>query len=131
MIGRGKFHKGIPVDPILDGCGKGLSRFESHARRRAGRKKCAGPWIFHTLSGLLFAAQLAANALWSWLFFGWHLGAAAAVEVLILLALIVATVIAFFRTSRVAGLLILPYLAWVGFASLLTWAVWRSNPGLL
>jgi tryptophan-rich sensory protein len=78
-----------------------------------------------------FGALLAANALWPWLFFAWHLGAAAAVEVLILLALIVATVIAFSRTSRLAALLLLPYLAWVGFASLLTWAVWRSNPGLL
>jgi tryptophan-rich sensory protein len=79
----------------------------------------------------LFAAQLAANALWSWLFFAWHRGALAAVEVLVLLALIVATALAFRRISRLAALLLVPYLAWVGFASLLTWAVWRSNPGLL
>ena len=79
----------------------------------------------------LFAAQLAANALWSWLFFAWHLGALAAVEVVILLALIVATIGAFWRTSRTAALLLLPYLFWVAFASLLTWTVWRSNPGLL
>lgn len=79
----------------------------------------------------LFAVQLAANALWSWLFFAWHLGALAAVEVLVLLALIVATIGAFWRTSRAAALLLLPYLFWVAFASLLTWTVWRSNPGLL
>ena len=79
----------------------------------------------------LFAAQLAANSLWSWLFFGWHRGALAAAEVLILLALIVATVIAFSRRSRTAALLLVPYLAWVGFASALTWAVWLRNPGLL
>lgn len=79
----------------------------------------------------LFGAQLAANALWSWLFFAWHQGAMAAVEVLVLLALIVATVAAFWRTSRLAGLLLVPYLLWVGFASMLTWAVWRANPGLL
>ena len=79
----------------------------------------------------LFAAQLAANALWSWLFFGWRLGALATVEVFVLLALIVATIGAFWRTSRTAALLLLPYLFWVGFASLLTWAVWRGNPGLL
>lgn len=79
----------------------------------------------------LFGAQLAANALWSWLFFAWHRGALAAVEVLVLLALIVATVVAFWRTSRLASLLLGPYLLWVGFASVLTWAVWRSNPGLL
>jgi tryptophan-rich sensory protein len=79
----------------------------------------------------LFAAQLMVNALWSWLFFAWHQGALAAVEVAVLLALIVATVVAFWRTSRTAALLLLPYLLWVGFASVLTWAVWRNNPGLL
>lgn len=79
----------------------------------------------------LFGAQLAANALWSWLFFGWHLGALAAVEVLVLLALIAATTVAFWRASRLAALLLMPYLMWVGFASVLTWSVWRSNPGLL
>ena len=79
----------------------------------------------------LFGAQLAANALWSWLFFAWHRGAMAAVEVLVLLALIVATVAAFWRTSRLAALLLVPYFLWVSFASVLTWTVWRSNPGLL
>jgi tryptophan-rich sensory protein len=79
----------------------------------------------------LFSVQLAANALWSWLFFAWHRGALSAVEVLVLLALIVATVAAFWRTSRLAALLLVPYVLWVSFASALTWAVWRSNPGLL
>ena len=85
----------------------------------------------HRVALSLFAAQLAANALWSWLFFGWHLGALAAVEVLVLLVLIVVTVVAFWRTSRLAALLLAPYLLWVSFASVLTWAVWRGNPGLL
>ena len=79
----------------------------------------------------LFGAQLGANALWSWLFFAWHRGALAALEVLVLLALIVATIVAFSRTSRLAALLLVPYLLWVSFASVLTWTVWRSNPGLL
>lgn len=79
----------------------------------------------------LFVAQLAANALWSWLFFAWHRGALAAFEVLVLLALIIATVIAFWRASRIAAMLMVPYLLWVSFASALTWAVWRGNPGLL
>lgn len=80
---------------------------------------------------ILFGVQLVANALWSWLFFAWHLGALAAVEVLVLLALIVATTVSFWRSSRLAAALLVPYLLWVGFASVLTWAVWRSNPGLL
>lgn len=79
----------------------------------------------------LFVAQLAANALWSWMFFAWHRGALAAVEVLVLLALIVATAAAFWRISRLAALLLVPYLVWVSFASVLTWTLWRSNPGLL
>ena len=79
----------------------------------------------------LFGAQLGANALWSWLFFAWHRGALAAVEVLVLLVLIVATVASFWRGSRLAALLLVPYLLWVSFASVLTWAIWQSNPGLL
>jgi len=79
----------------------------------------------------LFGVQLAANALWSWLFFAWHLGALATLEVAVLLALVVCTVAAFWRHSRLAAVLLLPYLSWVGFASLLTWAVWQGNPGVL
>ena len=79
----------------------------------------------------LFVAQLVANALWSWLFFGWRLGALASVEVLVLLALIAATLLAFWRVSRLAALLLVPYLLWVAFASSLTWTIWRANPQLL
>ena len=79
----------------------------------------------------LFGVQLAANALWSWLFFGWRQGGPAAVEVLVLLALIAATVTAFWRHSRLAAVLLVPYLLWVSFAAVLTWAVWLMNPGLL
>jgi benzodiazapine receptor len=79
----------------------------------------------------LFGAQLAVNALWSWLFFGWHRGGLAAVEVLILLALIIATMAAFWRRSHLAALLMVPYLLWVSFASVLTWVVWLNNPALL
>jgi tryptophan-rich sensory protein len=79
----------------------------------------------------LFVAQLAANALWSWLFFAWHNGAFAFAEVLVLLALIAATIAVFMRISRLAGVLMLPYLAWVCLASALTWSVWQSNPKVL
>ena len=79
----------------------------------------------------LFGAQLVANALWSCLFFAWHRGALAAVEILVLLALIAAMIVAFWRISRLAALLLVPYLLWVSFASVLTWVVWRSNPALL
>ena len=78
-----------------------------------------------------FLVQLAANALWSWLFFAWHLGGWAFGEVLVLWALIASTVVSFWRVDRLAAALLLPYLAWVTFASALTLAVWRLNPGLL
>jgi tryptophan-rich sensory protein len=79
----------------------------------------------------LFLVQLALNALWSWLFFGWRQGGAAFAEILVLLAAIVATVVAFWRIRPLAGALLLPYLAWVGFATVLNWSVWQLNPQLL
>lgn len=84
-----------------------------------------------TLPLSVFAALLVANALWSWLFFAWRLGALAFAEVLLLLALILATARVFWRVNRLAALLLAPYLAWVAFASALTWAIWRLNPQLL
>jgi tryptophan-rich sensory protein len=79
----------------------------------------------------LFLAQLIANALWSWFFFAWRNGAAAFAGVLILLVLIVATMVTFWRIRRLSSLLLVPYLAWVCFASALTWAVWQSNQKVL
>jgi tryptophan-rich sensory protein len=79
----------------------------------------------------LFLFQLALNALWSWLFFGWHRGALAFADVVLLWILIVATVIAFWRLRALAGALLLPYLLWVSFASVLNYVVWRLNPHIL
>ena len=80
---------------------------------------------------VLFFVQLAANALWSWLFFAWHLGAMAFAEIIVLWCLIVATIVAFWRVRPLAGALLLPYLAWVSFASVLAFWMWRLNPVLL
>ncbi|MBL0945141.1 MAG: tryptophan-rich sensory protein [Hydrogenophaga sp.] len=79
----------------------------------------------------LYGVQLVANALWSWLFFGWRLGYWAFADVVLLWLLIAATVAAFFTRHRGAALLLLPYWAWVSFATALTWTVWRANPALL
>lgn len=79
----------------------------------------------------LFVGQLAANALWSWLFFTWHQGALAFIDVLGLLVLIAATIVSFWRLNRVAAVLLVPYILWVGFACALTWAVWRANSMVL
>jgi benzodiazapine receptor len=77
---------------------------------------------------LLFMVQLAVNALWSWLFFGWHRGALAFVDILMLWALIGGTVISFWRLRPLAGALLLPYWLWVSFATALNYAVWQLNP---
>jgi benzodiazapine receptor len=80
---------------------------------------------------VLFVVQLAANALWSWLFFAWQRGGLAFAEVVVLCGLVLATIVAFQRISTVAALLLYPYLAWSAFASALTFAIWRLNPELL
>lgn len=79
----------------------------------------------------LFLLQLAANALWSWLFFAWKLGGWALAEVVLLWVLIAATIVAFWRIRPLAGVLLLPYLGWVTFAAVLNWSLWAANPGLL
>lgn len=79
----------------------------------------------------LFLVQLALNALWTWLFFGFHRGALAFAEILLLWVLIVATLIAFWRIRPLAGALLIPYLLWVSFASALNYAVWQLNPQVL
>ncbi|MEP7245605.1 MAG: TspO/MBR family protein [Gammaproteobacteria bacterium] len=79
----------------------------------------------------LFLVQLAANALWSWVFFAWHHGALALVVIVLLWILVLLTAIAFWRVRPLAGMLLMPYLAWVTFACALNLATWRLNPQFL
>lgn len=79
----------------------------------------------------LFLTQLAVNALWTWLFFVWQLGAVAFAEIVLLWLLILATLLTFWRVRPLAGALLLPYLAWVTFAAALNLAVWKLNPAVL
>lgn len=75
----------------------------------------------------LWSAQLVLNPLWSCLFFGLQQSALALVEILCLLGLIVATLSVFLRESRLAGSLLVPYAAWVAFASYLNAGLWYLN----
>ena len=79
----------------------------------------------------LFVVQLLANALWTWLFFVWHRGAIAFAEIVLLWLLIAATTLAFGRLHRPAAVLLLPYLLWVGFATILTLSLWQLNLAIL
>lgn len=75
----------------------------------------------------LFAIQLALNVLWSFIFFGWHAPGWAFVEIIVLWIAILATIIEFKKLSTTAAWLMVPYLAWVTFAAVLNFAVWRLN----
>jgi len=80
---------------------------------------------------VLFLVQLALNALWTWLFFTWHSGALAFAEIFLLWTLVLATLVSFWRIRPLAGVLLVPYLLWVSFATALNYAVWQLNPHVL
>jgi len=80
---------------------------------------------------ILFVIQLILNALWSWLFFGWRQGAMSFADIVVLWALILTTLVGFWRSRPLAGALLVPYLAWVTFASALNYSIWQLNPALL
>jgi tryptophan-rich sensory protein len=75
----------------------------------------------------LYAAQLALNAIWTPLFFGAGQYGLAFVDIAVLWLLIGATVAAFWRIRRAAAVLLLPYWAWVTYASALNLAIWLLN----
>ena len=75
----------------------------------------------------LFAVQLALNIAWSWVFFHFHQPGWAFAEIVVLWIAIVATTVAFFKRQKIAGWLMVPYLAWVSFASVLNFAIWQLN----
>jgi translocator protein len=75
----------------------------------------------------LFAVQLILNFGWSWIFFVNHDLFGAFVEIIVLWLAIAATAVAFAANRRSSGLLLLPYLAWVSFATVLTGSIWQLN----
>lgn len=75
----------------------------------------------------LFLVQWVLNALWTPLFFGLQRPGLAFAEIVILWLAIAATLAAFWRINKVAGVLLVPYLAWVTFAAALNFAIWRLN----
>jgi len=77
----------------------------------------------------LFAVQLVLNGLWSWLFFGLRRPDLGLVDIVALWAAIAATVVTFWGVRPLAGAILLPYLAWVSFATALNASIWRRNGG--
>ncbi len=76
---------------------------------------------------LFYIIQLVLNLAWSWLFFALRSPLAGLVEIVVLWCAILVTVILFFRVSRAAGILMLPYIGWVSFASALNAGIWVLN----
>lgn len=91
--------------------------------RRAGFSG-AGPAL------VLFLAQLVLNALWSYLFFGRQRPDLALLDIVALWSAIVLVTVLFWRVHRGAGMMMVPYVAWVSFASFLNLVLWRLNPVL-
>ena len=71
----------------------------------------------------IFIAQFIFNIAWSFIFFGAKLPKLALIEIVILWFLILLTIVKFYRISKTAGLILLPYLFWVTFATFLNWSV--------
>ncbi|NTU57604.1 MAG: tryptophan-rich sensory protein [Chlorobiaceae bacterium] len=78
-------------------------------------------------STLLFGVQLFLNLGWSLSFFGFQSPLAGFIEILVLWAFIVATIISFAKVSKAAAICLVPYLLWVSFASFLNFVILRLN----
>jgi translocator protein len=75
----------------------------------------------------LFIGQLVLNLFWSIIFFGLHNAFLAFIEIAALWISIVLTIIYFYKVSKAAGILLLPYIIWVSFASYLSYSIWILN----
>ncbi len=76
---------------------------------------------------IIFGIQLFLNALWSFLFFGLQSPFLGFIEILVLWGAIAGTIVLFYRVNRTAAYLLVPYILWVSFATLLTYAIWNLN----
>ena len=76
---------------------------------------------------IFFFVQLLFNILWSVSFFGLHSPLLGLMDIILLWVAILLTIKNFFNVSKIAGLLLLPYLLWVSFAVLLNFSLWLLN----
>ena len=76
---------------------------------------------------IFYFSQLLLNAAWSWLFFGLHRMDLAFIDITLLWLTVVANIIAFHAIHPIASYLLVPYLAWVGYAAALNLTIWRLN----
>ncbi|PBQ30998.1 TspO protein [Sphingobacteriaceae bacterium] len=75
----------------------------------------------------IFVLQLILNFLWSFLFFKFHLITAALIDIVLMWLSILLMIFTFYEVDKKAGLLQVPYLLWVTFATLLNASIWMLN----
>jgi len=101
----------------------------------ADRDRAWNPWSRQFWSGdwqkgniiAIFYIQLFLNVIWSFIFFGLHQPGLAFFELLALWVSVVYAIVNFYRVSKAAAWLLLPYILWVTFAGYLNWAIWMGN----
>ena len=76
----------------------------------------------------IFLIQLVLNVLWSYLFFGWHMLMAATIDIVALFVMICFMMYLFYHIKHVAAYLLIPYVLWVAFATVLCATIWIMNP---
>lgn len=84
-------------------------------------------WTRRRQALAIFVLQLVLNAWWSILFFGLRSPGAALIDILLLWLAIVATIVSFYKISRPAAWLLVPYILWVSFAIYLNFSIWVLN----
>ena len=87
-----------------------------------------GGWTNRRTPLLMYLVQLILNAFWSPIFFGLQQPGFAFAEIVLLWGTLAGTLFLFLRVDRLAGILLVPYLAWVSFAAFLNFTLWRLNP---
>jgi benzodiazapine receptor len=93
----------------------------------AWRVSRRGGWAAQGAALSLFLVQLAVNFAWSPLFFSLQQIGGALIDIVALRLLIMATIFMFARIDRLAAVLLVPYLAWVSYATALNWAFYSAN----
>jgi len=90
------------------------------------RKGLSVPQVKTALT--IFAAQLILNAIWSPVFFGLRSPLAGFIVIVLLWITILSTILTFFKISKIAGLLLIPYILWVSLATILNFSILILNP---
>jgi translocator protein len=75
----------------------------------------------------IFAVQLVLNFFWSFIFFSQHQPGWALVEIMVMWLAILFTIFAFANVSKTAAWLLVPYISWVSFATVLNYTIWQLN----